>query len=198
MTEVPTDSGDKGPRPAAKSGISGRAVVIWSAVVVLVLSACVACTLVYLSVRETEAVLAETRFVRYTSGGPASGYVTVWPQDAVRKLGGPERAIGRLSLYLKAPWRDAQHRWRAANLLSWCGPRAADGLLGATRDPDPTIRITGLYGLMKIRPLPQGAEAAAERLAADPDGDVRRQAAKILRAMREKPDEGEYEKGYRW
>ena len=64
---------------------------------------------------EREGAQVRAQIVRTPDGGTA----IVNPRDGVGKLGGPERAVPKLALYLRLPDGIARGRWAAA--VKWPG-----------------------------------------------------------------------------
>ncbi len=60
--------------------------------------------------------------------------------DPLKRLGGPERALPALSLYLAMPQRIAPSKWVAVTLLGECGDRAVPAIVGALRDREAVVR----------------------------------------------------------
>jgi HEAT repeat protein len=96
--------------------------------------------------------------------------------NALDPIGGPERAIHKLTLYMRLPGWVAPDKSAAALLLIYCSDEAPPGLLDALASPDVETRRAA------IRPFSLGfaedrATAALVKALSDVDADVRMGAA---------------------
>jgi len=102
----------------------------------------------YLSTREVHEVLRDVDF------GPAyttnAGRTVVRPEDAVRQLGGGERAASRLALYLRLPKWAAPHKDIAVHLLGYCGKTAVPVLLRVLKHEDTGMHLAAAGALARI------------------------------------------------
>jgi len=95
--------------------------------------------------------------------------------NAIAALGGPERAIGRLRLYLRLPARLAPQREAAVFTLTLCGQGAAGDLTALARRPE-----TAFYAFCGLSFLGPSAHPALEAALRSPDPQARRLAASAL------------------
>ena len=70
---------------------------------------------------------------------------------AIEQLGGQERAVSRIKLYLRAPECMAKRRLVATVLLGYCGDSALPVLEGLLRNEDGSVRQAAANALRKIR-----------------------------------------------
>lgn len=153
----------------------------------------------------------------FMSGPTLPGaYAFVDRRQAVRKVGGPDRAASALTLYLWLPDRLAPRKDAAIALLSacggpgigrlcrlagsehradmdtvtWalsqCGPEAVPALIGMLGSSDVVRRQIAAGALGWIRPAPQEAVPALERALLDEDWYVRYCAKYSLGSIRRK------------
>jgi hypothetical protein len=131
----------------------------------------------------------------------------VWgfEKRAIDRLGGCERAVRRLSFYLRAPRWLAPDKLHAFRFLVWCEQPARPAILEAMEDPDPSIRLAAIAGIMangcarRAQDIgtavffffPDGdddtrarASARLEWLLSDGDPKVRAAAAEALKKIR--------------
>ncbi len=67
--------------------------------------------------------------------------------DEIDKLGGPERAAAKLSLYLRVAARSSEEKWVICHHLGFCGRRATPTLVRALRDEDARVGDTAAWAL---------------------------------------------------
>ena len=101
-------------------------------------------------------------------------------EDAVKRLGGPERAAHRLETYLRLPRWMKTDREAATFLLGDCGPTAVPALEKALADPDAAVRYYAAAALGRLGPEAKAAVPALIKLLADADANVRWRAARAL------------------
>ena len=159
-------------------------IILWSAGIVLALALLWLAASTWVSVRETNKVLLEVRFLPFISGGPGPEII-LWPKEAVERLGGRERAAARLRLYLFLPDKLAPRVIEAIQLLRYCGrsgvPVLARVLLhGSDRDH----RIWAARSLQQLGKDAAEAIPALEAASKDPDKFVRDYAAAALATIR--------------
>ncbi len=133
--------------------------------------------------------------------------------EAVGRLGGPDEARDKLSLYLRLPpdWDLVVGRAAAVWMLTACGEEAApilvrelDGtswwyaamalaemgkpalpqIIGALEDPDWAVRVAACHSLRQMGPEAREAVPVLEPLLSDEDDAVRRAAADALAMIR--------------
>ena len=68
-------------------------------------------------------------------------------EESIRRLGGPERAIGTLNRYLCLPERLASQREWAVILVGNCGPKAVPTLIGALSERYPYVQLAAIRAL---------------------------------------------------
>ena len=71
-------------------------------------------------------------------------------RKAVRELGGPEEAAGKLGLYFSLPGRLAPHRLTAARMLDACEEHALVLLMRLRQDPDWEVRLAVVNAMEDI------------------------------------------------
>ena len=90
-------------------------------------------------------------------------------QDALQELGGRERAVRTLSLYMRLPNRIAPDKDTTALLLGHCGQEAVPALTAALTDPNVHVRLQALTSLARLGARPKEALPVAIAVLADPD-----------------------------
>jgi hypothetical protein len=103
--------------------------------------------------------------------------VDVWDlkEPMLRRLGGPEAAARKLTLYYRLPQWIAPHKCVAIRVLACCGEHALPTMVAALRDPDPRIRSTAITAITLIRgPEEKERLPFLEGMLSDPDPRVHR------------------------
>ncbi len=158
------------PRPAWRSAL------LWVLGIVLPLGLVVFCAAAWSWHRNTEAVLEVCQNYRKAKTG------VLTEEEAIRRLGGPERAAARLGIYLRLPKRFAPRSGEAFTVLGNCGDAAVPQLAGFLKSGDAGLRNDAATALGWTA----GRAAIPHLLAAlkDPDRGVRISAARSLEKHR--------------
>jgi len=171
------------PRPPDRSR---RAVIFATVGIVVIMGLAVFYVAVVAPLRETHAVVR---------GFTARHWFGEAAEDAVARLGGPERAAGRLATYLRLPRWMRTDRDAAVVLLGRIGPDAkcaVPALVKALGYSDAHVCMWATQALGRIGPAAKDAAPALERLRDDPNEEqhIRNAAAAALKKIR---GEGEQE-----
>jgi HEAT repeat protein len=102
---------------------------------------------------------------------------------ALRAIGGAELAVLAVLEMVRAEPSLRFDRRTCAHILADLGPEAAPALLRALRDPNALVRYLAILTLPRIEPLPKEVAPALERVV-ERDGDLRKEAAQALDAIR--------------
>ena len=173
-----------------KPGPSAKAVVLWSAGMLLVLGLCWFAGAVLVPTLRTRAVITRhmdlddgsSLFLTWSLPYDEYGPFDFTAFDAVRDLGGGKQALGRLDSFARTPWplTTARHRLRAVQIMGHCGPGAETVLLEVLRREGPELRAAAVSSL-------RGGSLDAERTAVvvcaalvDESAEVRKEAAIVL------------------
>jgi hypothetical protein len=97
-------------------------------------------------------------------------------QVAVQKLGGPGKALGPLSRYMRLPRRLTPYRECGPVMLGECGPQAVPELLRLLHDESDYVRAHAAITLGRMQDE-RGYEPLLSVLSSDPDPFVRGMAA---------------------
>lgn len=161
---------------------SVKGIVIVTAVMLLVLGLAVVGGHLVVSVRSVRKTVEELDKLY-----PRPKRMQMWKAEAITDkivgLGGQERAVSKLALYMRLPERVAPSKGTAVFLLAHCGEAAAPALAKAITDPDNWTRMLARKGLYELGP---GARAAVPYLIdalGHSERDVRRDAAGALGSM---------------
>ena len=168
------------PKPPPRGrGPTWRELTLWSAGGLLVLGlAWLVCRGVIPFLQTRAAVLECTDRICHTHG--TGDYAKDYGDEAVARLGGPDRAFPKLALYLRMPdWLVVARPW-AAVPLSCCGKRAVPALLRALSDANSWARCQAARGLGRIGPDAAEAVPVLLRALDDTDENVRGSAACAL------------------
>jgi HEAT repeat protein len=148
---------------------SRKVYVLWATALTLLISTALFCWLVVVPVWQTRAVVRRC-FEREMD-----------LRTALQRLGGPERALPKLRLYLCMPRAIAPSHEKgcAVYLVGFCGKGSLPALLEVLGDQDPVLRLWAAETLCRtdheafaLTPLMQALR--------DPDRDVRRVAARAI------------------
>jgi HEAT repeat protein len=101
----------------------------------------------------------------------------------IGRLGGPEKAIAKIGIYLRLPEYIAKDRWAAAGNLRYCGSRAVPLLIMALRHNDAEVRSAAAIALAQMEPAPTEAAAALAVALHDQAPGVRLHAVWALAEM---------------
>jgi len=111
----------------------------------------------------------------------------IWTDEnveiAVKRLGGPERAAGQLSFYLRLPERVTTYRRQAVTLLGFCGKSAVPALKRALKNEDTFVRSHAVYALGRIGPAAKGAVCSLKEALEGESDMVAIGAARVLFKM---------------
>lgn len=168
---VPEDS-----RPSG--GLTTRAIAIVTIVVVALCLASLWAGLFIGEIQETHRIIRKVLFIRLI------GRRAMLPDDAIRRLGGRERAARRLSTYLRLPAWVAPCKRTAVSLLGYCGAPAVPALLRVLRREDPELHLAAILGLRRIGPAAKDAVPALKSALRDNNEAVRKAAAAALKSIR--------------
>jgi HEAT repeat protein len=102
------------------------------------------------------------------------------PWVRVEELGGPERAVPKLALYLRLPEGIARGRWAAVDMLGHCGQSAEPVLLRLISDSDAGVRRHAARALQEMGSRSREVIQALVEALDDPDNDVSDAAAEVL------------------
>jgi len=174
------------PAPAPKPLRTWRPMAIWTAVLLLALGLIWFVAAVVVPVWQVRQVLRDVapHFVIIHFDEPV---VTRHYDAAVRRLGGPRRAAGALSLYSRLPAWVGENRAIAVYLLGWCDASAVPALVEALRDQDEHVRWMAAIALCQLGPEAREALPALIGALKDEDELVRAQSASALGQLREDP-----------
>ncbi len=176
MTEQP---GENIPTPSR----SKRIYVYWGVALALLLTAGLFCWKVVVPVWQVRtAVCPEKRVEKeFAPLVPPDG---LWaPEVAVTRLGGPEKAVGKLSLYLHMPDFATTRRGRATEALGWCGRAAVPRLISCLRDDHENVRWEAVRALGTIGD-PRAVTALRAASQDDACQSVRQAALEALKMIR--------------
>ena len=154
--------------PAAENRPSKRAMIAWLAGILLVLALVWPAWSVVTTFLQTREVMSVRE-----SGGISS-------EEAVARLGGPERALRQSRLYLRLPDWMAPARRAVPEILQVCGEPAVDALIDALSDRDAWVRSSAAVHLAYMVPRPGKAIPVLIRNLADPSATARSSAAGAL------------------
>jgi len=101
-------------------------------------------------------------------------------QEAVKRMGGPERAVSALVEFRGLAGIDATNRTRALQVMGYCGPAALEILTASLGSADTGSRRVAVSALGQLGPDAAGAVPALAKLAADEDKGVRQALAAAL------------------
>ena len=107
----------------------------------------------------------------------------------IQGLGGKDRAIARLAVYVRMPNWLAPEKHGAAYLLGWCGAGAVKALAEALNHPSQPVRLEAVRALARIGPEATVVTSALEKALTDEDKMVRAAAAEALQKIRGEPVE---------
>jgi HEAT repeat protein len=133
-----------------------RPMVLWSSAILLVLGLVWFVGSLVLSVLATRRAVIEYSTSRFFVDSPTP------EQKALDRLGSPETAATRLSLYLRLPHKLAPHKVFAVQLLGHCGPVGVRELTRALRSDNSAVQRAAACTLVRLEP--RGGVAASELL----------------------------------
>ena len=102
---------------------------------------------------------------------------------AVERLGGSERAVHRLALYMRLPPRLTKFRPFAALLLGYCDSTAVPALVRCLDDSEGNVRVGATWGLGLLGPQAREAVPGLTASLRDNNESVRVHAAWALGAI---------------
>jgi HEAT repeat protein len=111
-------------------------------------------------------------------GEAGAAAVPVPPPAWVERLGGRERAAGKISVYLRMPDRIARRKEVAISLLRCCGEPAVPQLIGLLGHRDPYVRAEAARTLGTFGP--RAASAVPELIRAVGDTEYRKDCTPIV------------------
>ena len=147
----------------ARRGSSRQFYILWGLVLGGIILVALFCAFFVGPVIQTRRVVA-----RHEAG-------TIGAEEAVKALGGKERAAGRLTLYLRLPPQLFPHRREAVSLLTGCGRAALPGLILALESEDSYSRWEVTWALRELGPAAAPAVPAMARALAEDDSGLRQQ-----------------------
>lgn len=118
-----------------KTGNSKLTYALWGIALSVLLALGLVCWQLVLPLLQVRAVVRERRVARISY------------EAAIERLGGSEKAVGRLSFYLNCPKRLAPYRLHAVTILARCGPEAIPELARLLEDEDKEVRFWAAVGL---------------------------------------------------
>lgn len=98
----------------------------------------------------------------------------------IARLGGPQSAVSKLSLYLRLPARFAPHKGEACTLLAFCGDNASSVLVRELDNADVDVRYEAIIAVGLLGQLPTEAVPKLMRALQAEDCDERMYAATVL------------------
>ena len=181
------------------SGPSARTAVLAGAGVVFIFVLAVFIAVVVGPLLHTHEVLQEYR-EKYRAAHPTGivlpgGMPTLKPdedrpsQEAVERLGGPERAKRRLLLYLRLPERFTPRKREAVRCLGFCGARAVPALVRTLGDEEADLWDEAAEALARIGPEAEEAVPALVRVLEDPNFHSRQNVVRALGCIGARPEE---------
>ena len=163
-----------------KPGRSRKIYVLWSIALGVQLLLGLFCWKVVVPLARIEAVLGK-------ASACSMCYAYHDSEQIVQKLGGPDKAVPRIMLYLRT---DRIAFWRKDTgigvilLLADCGRQAVPALVSLAGDEDLGTRFGAAKALNKMGRAADGAVPALLELSADPDKQIRAYAAEALEKIR--------------
>lgn len=146
-----------------------RIYIMWATALGLLLAAGLVCWKLVVPVMETRAAIAEVHEKHY---GPQRGVDSFEPflseKDVaalLKRLGGAEEALPRLSIYTGLPDRIAPHKVYAVQALGRCGPGAVPALIRALDCDDDDAVSAAVMALRDMGPAASPAIPALEKQA---------------------------------
>jgi len=139
------------PRQADTHGPSGRAIIAWGAGMLVALALIWFVAAVVVPYWQVRALVLEN------SPPGLSSYL--WHEGAL-DLGGEERAVAKVKLYLRLPGRLAPRQDLALTILIPCGRPAVPVLVAALSHRAPEVRNSAAYALSQVlSQVPDATEA---------------------------------------
>lgn len=162
-----------------KSGLSTRGAVLVTIGIVLILGVACFIAAVVAPVMQTRAAVKRYRdaWLNYAREKEA--------RNELERLGEPETAIRRLSIYLRLPEWLAPERPTAARMVGDCGKPAVLMLLRLLEDEDHDVRHWAAMALGEIGD-PRAVEPLSGLLLVDEDEGVRLEAARALVKLKDR------------
>lgn len=150
-----------------------RVYVWWGAGFGLLLILALVCWLVAGPLLRTDAVLREAREgaragnryngVSIAGGGNCLVYKPEVAEEILRRLGGPEKALPILKLYVRLPDRLAKHKDMAGHALGECGRPAEPSLISLLDHADANVRWDAIWALAQLKEVSPAAVPALIR-----------------------------------